>query len=420
MNNFLLRTFAQNTTLKYSDKEIDLSTLNYSFSKDDLEVEEILEISKDSIVDSNLDLLSDNIMSYNKKWNYDNSKDQVNEYVKELFNENNKNNIDFDKFTNQLIKDLIRFGYVDFYLSWNQKEKTLPEIKPLNQELYARDLYGIVTYNGNFIIKNEDGKIPQFVSKKYNDDSRNIYGCTTFNREMLNFVRLKKRLIILMDLAADKSSIPPVIGTISKEVQENFDITNIDPAAVNGQTAFFKFLDSLSASLAGLSSGNGIAVAGMDKIEGLKTNISADLFEKFKNIANEALAVGVTGTARTTQQSDKGSFASDQVTNSSVIDPKKKKFAKIAQKSINEIIKYCVIAKFSSFNEVAPFFKFDFSIKPTQEEKLGWYVAGEKIKVEDAPYYIYIEDGQKFIQKKESTALTFAEKKKTLKPKVKF
>jgi len=414
-----VRTFAENSRVRINKRDVDFSELEYNFSEDDLDTTEILEIANDNIVKSNIQQITVDLLKYPKIWNWEESNENVNSYVEDLFNESAEYYIDWEKYSTQSTAEKIKFGWVDFYLKWTV-QRTLEKIIPLNQEFTTIQSDGKHYYNdarNNFLIENDKRFATEFIQVKFNDDARSRQGKTLFNRQMLNYVRFKKRLVILQDLALDKAAIPAVIAMMDKTVQEQYDITNTSTTATNGLVAFKALIDTVSTEMADLSSGNGVALTGVDKVQALSNNINPDMFSKFKAMADEELAIAILATAKTTQQSNKGSRASDEV-GLDIQDSIKQQFARLIQREINNILKIIVEVKFGK-DTITPSFKFDFRPEIDTNEILNAWNSGLPIKKEALPEYIYSEiDKEEYLQKQQPQSMPFNEKKKITKPKV--
>lgn len=74
------------------------------------------------------------------------------------------------------------------------------------------------------------------------------------------------------------------------------------------------------------------------------------------------------------------------------------------------------MAKFQSRDLQAPYFVFDFTPKPSNEEIVNAFTAGLPIKKSSLPAYVYQNEDEKteFIKKQEVQSVAFSEKKKTL------
>jgi len=413
-------TFASKN-VRINKKDIEFSKLNYSFSNNQLTSTEIEEIAEDTVVKTNIRELYNDVMQYEKVWNDEEVRDNVKEFTDELFDETSPFYIDFETFARQVVTECIKYGRVDFYQRWNIRDRVIQSLDPLSRQYITMYEYTPAVYNdgrNTLVLQNEPSSAPQVLTIITNNDADNRNGKTYFNRQMLNYVRFKKRLIMLQDLAADKAAIPAVLAMMSDDVQQGFNMQDTSTDSADGQVAFFAMIDTVSEQMSGLSSGNGVALAGVKDAKALTTNINPVMYQTFKAIADEELAMAIVGTAKTTQQTNKGSYSSDEV-GYKVVTSEKQKWARIVQRNINKVIADSVHVHFNSFEEVAPDFKFDMKPKADNQEKLMWFNAGAKIKKSDAPEYLYTEDDkEEFIQKEQAQSLPFTEKKKIMKPKI--
>lgn len=191
---------------------------------------------------------------------------------------------------------------------------------------------------------------------------------------LYNLCAFRKRIVELWDRAFDKTSVPSVIAMLQDDVQQ--------PEGYTLQ----EYLDELSENLEGIRSGAGVVLSGLRDIIKLDTSVNSGAFSSALSYIDEAIALVILGSSRTTDAQTKGSYASDK-TSESAIYRLAKSDNKILETFLNILIAWQVWVKFG-YDEAVPTWRYNRDEKASLEQMNQAITLG--ISVSKEAYYAQI------------------------------